>query len=740
MRWTADDPGAGDVQGVKAAGRRLDSAVRSLADVHFGVRSDSGTLTAAAWEGQAGDGWREQSDACVRDLGGLIEALAGGSSALTTYANAVEGIAEEVVLVRARRVAAGADLARAMQQLGMPTSLPKNGVATPAEVARQSRVRRQARDAAQVAVDRADQEMAELVDRRVAADSTVQAALGVVDVADWRAVGGASAAAGLTSPDMIGGDATREVLVSLALDVLDGNASMADLARLLVAWGRDEEVLSGFFLSLGGGRTVALVEVLAGRVYRGEGTEVEARAQALALVSALSVGSAGWSGGQAARFVEQMTEHGRWPGAVGFLFGSAQTAPMGESFTVAMANQIDTFERVNGSPAYWQPSDGHVLANLLFPDRAGRGTDPMSGVLETLGRYPGAALDWLLDGATATSVPRVAYWVGQREWRADGHLGIAALWSGLQVQPGGPLDATQYDPEIWRRLAGANTAFAAALLANPAVLPESLSVEAQVHLATALGQMMPLLAYCLESDPKMYVVESGVLAGIVRDEHIFIRDEAHSRYEARALPLLDRESIGRLLGLAGSTSEGREVLRQGVLHAQNGLVASVLPYASPDVDAALLRVGALQAVLDGALVGSVEGIADRAAERVRQLVTTAFYLIDLAPVPGSGIVADQVGRLINDALSEEIAAMAGSAAAESASRATWAGASASIGNASSGTRDSLVDSLRPWIDRIDVSHSALLAQKGGDVELYLESLTGNYDSIVKEARDEAGDA
>jgi hypothetical protein len=138
-------------------------------------------------------------------------------------------------------------------------------------------------------------------------------------------------------------------------------------------------------------------------------------------------------------------------------------------------------------------------------------------------------------------------------------------------------------------------------------------------------------------------------------------------------------------------------------------------------------------------VGSVEGIADRAAERVRQLVTTAFYLIDLAPVPGSGIVADQVGRLINDALSDEIAAMASSAAAEAASRATWAGASASVGNASSGTRDSLVDSLRPWIDRIDVSHSALLAQKGGDVELYLESLTGNYDSIVKEARDEAGD-
>lgn len=84
-------------------------------------------------------------------------------------------------------------------------------------------------------------------------------------------------------------------------------------------------------------------------------------------------------------------------------------------------------------------------------------------------------------------------------------------------------------------------------------------------------------------------------------------------------------------------------------------------------------------------------------------------------------------------------AEASSAAAEAAPRATCAGASASIGNASSGTRDSLVDSLRPWIDRIDVSHSALLAQEGGDVELYLESLTGNYDSIVKEARDEAGD-
>jgi hypothetical protein len=749
MTWTQDDPGAGDTHGVRAVGRRLDSAVRSLADVHFGVRSDSGTLTAAAWEGRAGDGWREQSDACVRDLGGLIEVLAEGSTALTAYANAVEGIAEEVVLVRARRVAAGADLARAMQQLGMPTSLPKNGVATPAEVARQSRVRRQARDAAQVAVDRADQEMAELVDRRVAADSTVQAALGVIDIADWRAVGRASAAAGLTSPDMIGGDATRGVLVSLALDVLDGNASMADLARLLVAWGRDEEVLSGFFLSLGGGRTVALVEVLAGRVYRGEGTEVEARAQALALVSALSVGSAGWSGGQADRFVEQMTEHGRWPGAVGFLFGSAQTAPMGASFTVAMANHIDDYERLRGEVPQWQPSDGGVLANLLYPERAGRAGDPMSGVLETLGRYPRAALDWLLRINAGAPFERIDFWIGERDWTGDGFLGVASLWSGIQALPGGPADAGRYDQDAWTQLAIANTIIARRLGDNPHALAETISAEGQIQIATALGQMMPLLAYCVNLD-----VGAGTFQEVVLP-FANLHDSGVS--QTRPIPALDRQAIADIFGLAGASSAGRDVLTAGVRHAQQAMVdAAVVAVGGEDL--MLTGVGSLQALLDGALSGAALGIEQRTEERYRKLVDLAVGVIDMVPLPGSGKAADVLSHAAADAISEaarrwvehgveelenlarertlEAISLATSGGSSSVGSGTWAATLDAASAGGGGTRESLIESLSVWNGLLEMAKPERPAPLGG-VDQYLLTITSNYSNIYDSAESAA---
>lgn len=525
---------------------------------------------------------------------------------------------------------------------------------------------------------------------------------------------------------------------------------MADLARLLGAWGRDEEVLSGFFLSLGGGRTVALVEVLAGRVYRGEGTEVEARAQALALVSALSVGSAGWSSGQAARFVEQMTEHGRWPGAVGFLFGSAQTAPMGESFTVAMANQIDTFERVNGSPAYWEPSDGHVLANLLFPDRAGRGTDPMSGVLETLGKYPGAALDWLLEGATETSVPRIAYWVGQREWRADGHLGIAALWSGVQHQPGGPLDVEHYVPLAWEQLAKVNAAFGRGLLDNGGALPENFSVEAQVNLATALGQMMPLLAHSASRN-------SSKKSGLTEDYAIFVwaTDGTVSAQE-RAIPLLKHEHLARLFGLAASSHEGGSVLAAAVRHSQESLLHAALTARGYDPDSALGQVAALQALLDGAGVGSVQGIGQRAADNVASLVDHALTVVELVPLPGSGKAAGWLAERGGEVLGEKFARWAAEAALDKSTAAAREQAAAAITNwlteqATAGavegtwlgraeppeweeTRADLMAFLDEWIVVLDDANTGPVTEFTRHVDQDSETLTASYEGLWKLAR------
>lgn len=237
MSWTEDDPGAGDAGGLRVAAARLDAAVRALSDVLFDVRGGAGTLTDEAWGGVAGEAWRVSAQACERNLSGLIEASASGSSALVAYAGQVEQIAEEAVRVRRQRQDAVADLAAVTFFWAPPPArrgLPV--VVTPAERARQERRRLAAQQDAQRAVSSADRAMAELVDRRRSADSQVRGALGDVSVGEWQAVGRASIAAGIVSPSGVGGAATSRAMVTLAQDVLDGNASMGDLARLLQAW------------------------------------------------------------------------------------------------------------------------------------------------------------------------------------------------------------------------------------------------------------------------------------------------------------------------------------------------------------------------------------------------------------------------------------------------------------------------------------------------------------------------
>lgn len=750
MTWTDVDPGAGDTEGLRAAWRALDSATSSLSSAHFDITSEVGTLTDAAWAGEAGEAWRASAETCLQDLGGLVEAAIAGGSALIRYANEVDEIAELAVQVRGRQQDARAGMALVLRQV-MPTSLPATPVLTPREQQREHRRRQEARDAAQDAVSAADREMAELVARRAAADTVVREAVGAVEIADWAAIGKASVTAGLMRPGMVGGAATRDVLTSLARDVLDGNAPVEDLMQLLDAWGSDEEVLSAFFRLLGGAGTVALVEVLAGQVYAGTVTEDVARRQAEGLLAALSVASASWTPGQARRFTEQMTEHGRWPGAVGFLFSSAATAPMGQSFTVAVADHLDDYERVHGILPQWQPSDGHVLAHVLFPDGPGRGTEPMSGVLETLGRYPQAALDWLLEGRESPPFSRVDYWVGERDWSGDGFHGVAALWSGLQELPGGPLEVARHDAQSWRTLAIMNTAFGRALCSNQNALPEKFSAEAQVHVAVALGRMMPLLAYSAEADPSgvgtHYLASIYSMGGLGPDD-----------FENRPVPMLDRAHIAELFGMAGSTTAGREVLLAAVRHVQQGMMNTAVMAGGPGIDSVFDRVSSLQALLDGALVGSVDGIADRAVERAGVLVDNAFGLISVVPIPGTGLAADTLAKSAGSVLSDRIArgvadAVVGAvrsaatdrilatvqeaASAESAAGATSGTWVASIGefdaakDAKTG-RDSLKSALGGWTEYLDMTQSSLW-ERNDNLDKYLDARTGNYGDIFATA-------
>lgn len=751
MSWTDDDPGAGDVEALRSAGRSLDSATRILSGARTDVASEIGTLTDAAWSGQAGDAWRRGAETCARDLGGLVEAAAAGSTALVQYASTVDEISADAVAVRARQAEARADLALLLQKQARPTIIPPGTVQTPREKRLEETKKREARDSAHDAISDADAEMAELVARRRAADQVVREALGGVSIADWAELGQVSVRAGLDSPGKVGGDGTSGVLVSLVQDVLDGNGSMEDLTQLVDAWSGDEQVLSRLFLSLGGEGTAALIDLLSSQVYAGKIDEDVARRQAEVLLGAISVASAGWTSAQACRFTEQMTGHLRWAGVAGFLFSSAQVSPMGEAFTVAVADALDSLERAEGRVPAWYPGGGHVLANLMFPDHPGRGADPMSGVLETLGVYPRSAVDWLMDGQDEPPFDRISYWVKERDWSRDGFHGVTALWSGIQSLLGGPLDS-EYDPAAWDALARVNTAFGAGLVENPRALPENFSVEAQVHLGVALSQMMHLLSYGFDMDR---VAPSDGRFDYVR-AIFWVNEDGGGGLEQRAVPVLDRVQVASLFGLASSSPEGRDVLTGGVRHVQQGIldIALLTPAA---VDDALYRVSKLQAMLDGALDGSVEGTVARAGEQVAQIVDRAFSIISLVPIPGAGKasakiadaangivvdkaaqwVADRAIGTISDAakerVQEAIRSVAMDGAGDRARGSTWAASTEGAQGVEPGTRDSLTTTLREWVDMLDMSESFVLIRQMGNIDHYLDSITGDYNGIYERA-------
>lgn len=208
MTWTDDDPGAGDVAALRELADHLDSVTRDLVDGHWDVRSHTGTITAEAWAGRAGDAWRHAGGRCVENIGSLIEATEPAATALAAYADELEVIAEEAALARRRRAAAGFELDTLTE--------PPAGAST-LERARW----RTARDQAEGDARRADGLMTELVDRRRAADARVRAEMAPVRVDDWEPVGPVSVPAARTpgTPTILGVPREALTISQIALGV-----------------------------------------------------------------------------------------------------------------------------------------------------------------------------------------------------------------------------------------------------------------------------------------------------------------------------------------------------------------------------------------------------------------------------------------------------------------------------------------------------------------------------------------
>jgi uncharacterized protein YukE len=487
-QWTVQDPGAGDTAGVRARAMAMDTLVRCLDDARSRFRGHYDGVTPVVWSGQAGEAFRATGTSYLADLGALINALAPYAGALQTYAGEVESIAEEAARIERSWQDAQDDITAARRVV---PHYAQSDDLTDAQKRAQSSLVAARRVQSGLELQRDD-----LVARRQSADRVAADALRAAPVADWTVVGAAMAAAGMTRPEQFTTLAVRDALVELSEQVLDGDPdAVAGLTALLAAWGGSATLMSQYLDTLGGAKTVEVLDLLGDEIYAGRMDQDGGLGLALALRSALALASTTWSSTKARSFARDLFNAPEAASVVGFLFAGAGTAPMGERLTVAAADLIDERERL-GVGAWFAalPGGGLVLANLADPDHAGRAVDPASTVLETLGRYPDAALAWLTDGGDADDgFPRIDFWFGERDWSGDEFVGITALWDGMQTATGGPMTHPVYDPATWDALAAANANVFQALADNHAFIAEHTSIEAQTHLVEAIAAQLPLL-------------------------------------------------------------------------------------------------------------------------------------------------------------------------------------------------------------------------------------------------------
>lgn len=740
-QWTIDDPGAGDPDGLRVQGARLDSLTRQLAEACSVLRRHCEALGPDVWTGSAADALRSTSARHLADLTRLVDTVGPCASAMYVYAGAVQRIAEDAVLARARRDEAASDHARALRLISQYTSVPAGTVSDRSIAAQWT-----ARDAAKERLTAAGHTLQALADERASADARLLFDLrGVAEISDWSAVGAGLTAAGVHRPSDLSTAGLRDALLDLARDILAGDTSPATLAALqslLDACADEPALLGAFFQRLGGKGTADLVSRIGTAVLTRKIDDADGLRLAVTLQSALSAASSLWTAGRARVFARDLVGASDGAAVVGFLFGNPWTAPMGEHFTVAMADLFDRRERLGeGQWGAALASGALTLSNLQFPDRPGRGADPAGAVLQTLGNYPDAALSWLTAGGPvagadrAGAFPRIAYWVGERVWpEADGYTAVTALWAGMQLATGGPNDPAGWNDDAWKALAEANSAFTAAFLGNPHVLPEHLCDEARINLVVAITRLLPQLR---EVPLQRYEDDRGPLTvtGVMPE------------FDAEmTLMNTTRDELAALFGLAGSSDAGLVALRRSISLLQSAMLgAAAAADSNYTPDMALRAVADLQSILDGAVEGAAEGIAVRHDARVQALIDGAVTAAGIVPLPGSGKAAEVLARAASSFLRTSVATWAGDALVDLAqdrlTAALAAGASdawASTLNEVSGEarrpKEDLKAALAAWVVALDPEELAL---RGGNIEHYVQVLVASYDAVSGAAADAA---
>ncbi|UZN03077.1 hypothetical protein [Cellulomonas sp. S1-8] len=422
-------------------------------------------------------------------------------------------------------------------------------------------------------------------------------------------------------------------------------AAAALLTGFLEAWNDDAEAMSTVFAAVGGAGVARLLVALGHARLVGAGQRNFAVVDSAAAVrSGLATASKAWTTAAAQAFAVEMVSVAKSTrgalSVIGYLFADPSGARMGESFTVAMADQLDAVERELGGA--WREGPGSLGDGLASHGNITTGVpvhDPAVHVLATLGTYPQAARDWLTGGDQQRSTlgvmfgtTRVGHWFGERDWSvsaSDGFSALGALWVDVQ-SPCADVSAEA------KQVAAINTLVFQALSQNPTLGPGHVSPAGAENLARAISAQFPgIVEVGIASS-----VPSGVVAKTLWEEV----DVPYLDGDV-ATAVLQHDWVGPVLRSAVSESAGREIISDSVLSFQEqALEAAHAGRASPGT--VLDRLATVWGAVDGATVSAAEVQRFERDAETRARLDAARNAIDagvaLSPVrPMASIGVDQ---------------------------------------------------------------------------------------------------
>ena len=661
VQWTNADPGAGSlgqvdgsITNVSAMATEIDTVLQSTTAVKNSVGPD-------LWSGSASVAWHASALGAMSNLPSMRNTLTASVTAMQTYRDTVADID-----ARAQHWMTTLDTTTENIHGSFPFRWPwEVDQMRQDELDRERNLERHYEAIAQLAA---------LGGERETADAALIAELSEALPTDWPQQHAAFVAAGLTEADQITTESVLEAMEDLALEFSDfdngGDTDVDALSSLMDLYSNDETMMSSFFTRLGGANTLAVVDRIGADASQGR-FEAENLLLAQRIRDGLSLGSADWDAETAEAFAEDMftgnqdyfleagiytgnSVYGR-PEAIAWLFSSPDEHPMGAQLSLASAVQIDEYERVNGGHPWkdFAYATGGPNAAALWmlenPDAEGYfPIDDTAGLIfQNLALHPELSAGFL-DPTQGDGAERIEYWYGERDWSdISGFEAPGDLWFAAQSIPGGPLDenwtvegstlAAEISSHIMEQLAG-----------NEHFVPGSLSDGGAASIANNIALNLPGFAdYMYSRDAQDPNATAGSYLAT-----IFGSDET------RPVPFASTEVLAELLGTVVHHEDGAAIIETRVTQLQDIYLAAAASDPGTYLEHAIGRTSSIQAVIDGAGIGSALAEAANADAASDARIDGLMEAINLIPIPGISKVFVEGGVRIID-MAQSIAVGAG---------------------------------------------------------------------------------